>query len=63
MYIPWDVSRFRGRRDGEGIDGVCEAIAVAGIFVPTSVARGPHENGTFPVATLKGERENDWKEF
>lgn len=51
--VPRDVAVLGGAADGQGVNAVGVAIAVAAVLLPASVSRRPHKDGTQTIATLE----------
>ena len=52
LAVPGHVTVLGGAADGQGVDAVGVAVAVAAVPLPSAVTRRPHEDGAQPAATL-----------
>ena len=53
LQVPGPRPRLRGARDGQRVDGVGVAVAVAVVGVVTAVTARPHEDGALVAAPLR----------
>lgn len=53
LRVPGDLAVLRHARDGQRVDAVGVAIAVAAILVAAAVTRRPHEDGAQTASTLE----------
>lgn len=52
LAVPGHVAELRGAADGQRVDAVGVAVAVAAVVLPAPVPRGPDEDGAQPPAAL-----------
>lgn len=53
LAVPGDVAALRGAADGQRVNTVGVAVAVAAVLLPSSVPRGPNEYGAQSATTLR----------
>lgn len=53
LAVPGDVAVLGGAADGQGVDAVCVAVAVAAVLLPPAVPRSPHKDGAQTITTLE----------
>jgi len=53
LAVPGHVAVLRGAADGQRVDAVRVAVAVAAVLLPAAVPRGPHKDGAQPSAALR----------
>ena len=56
LAVPGHVAELRGAADGQRVDAVGVAIAVAAVMLPAPVPRGPDKDGAQPPAALWTEQ-------
>lgn len=52
LTVPGHVAGLRGAADGQRVDAVGVAVAVAAVMFPAPVPRGPDKDGAQPPAAL-----------
>lgn len=53
LAVPRHAARLRGAADGQSVNAVSVAVAVAVVLLPPAVSRGPHEDGSQFTTSLR----------
>lgn len=56
LAVPWHISGLCGAADGQRVDAVGVAVAVAVVLLSAAVSRGPHKNGPQSTASLRSRK-------